>query len=75
MDCREIIRREFRKKKSRDTYYSVQRFAQDLDVTPFQMNNIFLGKGRLPRRIALNIAWSFGLKGFDARRFSFSLSP
>jgi plasmid maintenance system antidote protein VapI len=69
MSYREILRRAFEERLTRDPPYSQSAFARDLGLGAPQLNEVLRGKKGLSRRAAHRVAAALGFSEEEQRRF------
>jgi AraC-like DNA-binding protein len=74
LDYAHIIKMEFERRRQKESFYSLRTFAQDLELQPSHLSDLFKGKKGLSKKSAAKIAAKIGLKNFAATKFCFLVS-
>ena len=69
MTYREIIQAEFEKRRTKDLFYSLRKYAKDLGLNPMHLSNLLKGKRGLSDTSASKVALRLGLEGSLASAF------
>lgn len=73
LDYRELLRKSFEERHSRNPSYSMRAFARDLELTSPRLSDIFQGRQGLSRSVALKIVERLGYDEHKAEVFCYAV--